>query len=83
MCGRTESEAKALETLTIRTCPSTPTLIAWKHEIQCQDGWVPGGFVDYIVMERLKGITLSSEMIYRLTAERKQSLRLAFKEAYE
>ncbi|KAE8375412.1 hypothetical protein BDV26DRAFT_295063 [Aspergillus bertholletiae] len=80
---RTENEIEALGYLTSSKCPSIPKLIAWKHEIQDRDGCVPGGCVDYIVMEKLKGITLSDIPVYDMTPEQKQILRLAFKKAYK
>ncbi|GAD99140.1 conserved hypothetical protein [Paecilomyces variotii No. 5] len=80
--GQTSREIKALEKLTEAQCPCTPKLIAWKHENQGHDGWVPGGFLDYIVIEKLEGQTLSWELIDSLSNEQQESLRAAFKESY-
>ncbi|KAE8338358.1 hypothetical protein BDV24DRAFT_166383 [Aspergillus arachidicola] len=82
ICGRTELETQALNILTDEECPSTPKLIAWKHEAQDSKWLGTWRLIDYIVMERLQGITLSPDTIDHLTGERKQSLRKAFKEAY-
>lgn len=38
ICGRTKLETQALKTLTNEECPSTPKLIAWKHETQDRNG---------------------------------------------
>ena len=80
--GQTSQEIKALESLTDAKCFCTPKFKAWKHENQNPDGWVPGGFLDYIVMEKLEGRTLSLEFILSLGNEQQRRLRTAFKRSY-
>lgn len=55
-----------------------PEIRAWKHENQDRNDWVPGGFLDYIVMEKLEERTLSPELIDSLSNEQQQILRTAF-----
>ena len=77
----TKREIEALEYLTTVGCSATPALLASKHETQGEDDWVPGGFLDYILMEKLPGVECPywSGCMDRL--ERDQ-LRAAFKEAW-
>ncbi|KAE8150211.1 hypothetical protein BDV25DRAFT_129741 [Aspergillus avenaceus] len=82
ICGRSLQEIKALSALSSAECSSTPRYIASKHENQKPDGWVPGGFVDYVVMEKLEGRTLSEKYIRGLKLEEKIKLRGAFKTSY-
>ncbi|RAK96576.1 uncharacterized protein BO80DRAFT_468499 [Aspergillus ibericus CBS 121593] len=79
ICGRTSQEIEALVALTKTECPCTPKYYASKHTNQSSDGWVPGGFLDYIVMEKLEGVTLSDEYLSDLPRREQQELRNAFK----
>lgn len=74
-------EIRALEHLTKLKCSSTPAIFAWKHETQGDDDWVPGGYLDYILMERLPG---SRPNGFPGSMERKDrdQLRAAFKKAW-
>lgn len=49
----TQKEINGLDLFTKAGCSSTPRLFAWKHEIQGSEDWVPGGFTDYVLMERM------------------------------
>ncbi|PYI07452.1 hypothetical protein BO78DRAFT_89093 [Aspergillus sclerotiicarbonarius CBS 121057] len=82
ICGRTLLEIKALEAMTTAGCSCIPKYITSKHANQKSDGWVPGGFLDYIVMEKLEGITVSEEYLYDLRLEEQEELRQAFKVSY-
>jgi hypothetical protein len=51
---RTASQREiSVKHLTAAGCSSTPALIAWKHDTQGDDDWVTGGYIDYILMEKL------------------------------
>ena len=80
--GQTLREIKALKDLTEAKCFCTPKFRAWKHENQDRNDWVPGGFLDYIVMEKLERRTLSLELIESLSSEQQQRLRTALKKLY-
>ncbi|KKA24170.1 Uncharacterized protein T310_1822 [Rasamsonia emersonii CBS 393.64] len=43
LTGFAASELSALKLLTEKACPSTPTLLDYKHDIQGPEGLVPGG----------------------------------------
>ncbi|KAB8266633.1 hypothetical protein BDV30DRAFT_245065 [Aspergillus minisclerotigenes] len=81
MSEMTQIEIDALRCLTQAGCSSSPALLVWKHETQSNTGWVPGGFVDYILMEKVPG---SKAPDYRQSLPPKERDRLlkAFKAAY-
>ncbi|KAE8154113.1 hypothetical protein BDV25DRAFT_148265 [Aspergillus avenaceus] len=82
ICGRTSQEIDALMALTKAECSCTPKYFASKHTNQTPDDWVPGGFLDYIVMEKMEGVTLSEEYLRELSQREQQELRNAFKSSY-
>ena len=75
-------EIKALEALTLAGCSYTPKYITSKHANQDPNSWVPGGFLDYVVMEKLEGVAVSEEYLDRLRLEEQRDLRNAFKSSY-
>jgi hypothetical protein len=78
---QTEEEVCALKRLTAAGCSSTPTFFAWKHETQGDDGWVPGGYIDYILMERVPG-SRPNYWSQDMDKEERAELRKAFKPAW-
>jgi hypothetical protein len=81
MRSTSQREVSALDYLTKAGCSSTPKLFAWKHETQGDDDWVPGGYIDYILMEKLPGETPGYWSGRMSRAERDQ-LRESFKKAW-
>ncbi|KAF4188604.1 hypothetical protein CNMCM7927_001299 [Aspergillus lentulus] len=81
MRAASQREVSALDYLTKAGCSSTPKLFAWKHETQGNDDWVPGGYIDYILMEKLPGETPGYWSGRMSRAERDQ-LRESFKKAW-
>ncbi|KAL1979309.1 hypothetical protein VTN96DRAFT_6229 [Rasamsonia emersonii] len=77
-----QREVSALEHLTAVGCSSTPALFAWKHETQGDDDWIPGGYIDYILMEKLPG-TSPGYWSGVMKREERDQLRRAFKEAWQ
>ena len=83
MCGRTLLEVRALEALTLATCSCTPKYITSKHGNQVSDGWVPDGLLDYIVMQRVEGISLPRKYLRDLGPMEQDEIRKAFKTSYQ
>ena len=77
----TQDEVKALQMLTQAACSSSPTLLAWKHERQSADMWLPGGYIVYILMNKLPGIRIES--IELLPRQERDELRKSFKDAWQ
>src|SRR4051794_14003128 len=48
-------EIEVLTRLTERGCSASPRLISWTREVQDETMCVPGGYVVYILMEKLPG----------------------------
>ncbi|CAG8922842.1 unnamed protein product [Penicillium salamii] len=51
----TTPEVKALKTLAEHHASFVPSLLAVKEDIQDQDGYVPGGYVVYLLFEKVHG----------------------------
>jgi hypothetical protein len=81
MEGMTANEVPALETLTKAGCSFTPTLYAWKEEKQASEMWVPGGFIAYILMEKLPGT--SPLEFSSLDQKECQEIRESFKQVWK
>ena len=77
----TQNELKALQMLTQAGCSSSPTLLAWKHERQNDDMWLPDGYIVYILMNKLPGIRI--ENIKSLPCQERDELRKSFKDAWQ
>ena len=76
-----ESEIWGLETLTKAGCSSSPSLLAWKKEIQSQDMWIPQGFIVYILMNKLPGMRI--DWIEQLPQQERNDFREGFKRAWQ
>lgn len=74
-------ELKALEQLTRERCSSAPKLLKYKQDRQDRDMSVPGGYIVYILMDRLPGVRLND--FWARDATERQEIRDAFKVAYE
>lgn len=74
------NEIEALTILTQAKCLSSPYLIDSMNRQQT-DGWVPGGYIHYIVMEMLPGVTVCDHYCLMERKERDE-LREAFKKAW-
>lgn len=78
---RAEQEIAALQGLTDANCSATPALLAWKHTVQDDERYVPGGYITYILMERCPGINL--QCLFQLPREERDQIRAAFKKAWQ
>ncbi|KAL1979810.1 hypothetical protein VTN96DRAFT_5096 [Rasamsonia emersonii] len=79
-----QSEFDALQRLTEKRCESTPTLLGYKKDKQDEDGFVPGGYIFYLLMIRLPGIRLGHNiemdaLFWTLPDTTRDDIREAFK----
>ncbi|BCS05375.1 uncharacterized protein AKAW2_81176S [Aspergillus luchuensis] len=74
-------EVEALTLLTKAGCSSTPHLIDWMKRQQTQDEWVPGGYIHFIVMEKVPGVDVSLNFD-TLDRKERDELRAAFKTSF-
>jgi hypothetical protein len=77
----TQNEIEALQILTQAGCSSSPTLLALKQENQSVDMWLPGGYIVYILMNKLPGIHI--DRIESLPRLERDELRKSFKNAWK
>ncbi|KAH8811426.1 hypothetical protein F5884DRAFT_782070 [Xylogone sp. PMI_703] len=73
-------EIKALEALTNAKCSSAPKLLAWKVDKQDWDSWVPGGYLVYVLMEKLPGIIVDD--FFGLDRQERDEMRRCLKRAW-
>lgn len=90
----TEKEISYLRKLTEAGCPAAPKLIAVRQDIQHQpllkagysgeeSIWVPGGYIIYILMEKLPGQDLSDFFLpQNFTLQEREEVREAFCKAF-
>lgn len=76
-------EETALRTLTTLGCESALLLINHKREYQNGHGSVPGGFVVYLMIEQLSGISLNPDQYWTFSDEDRREIREAFEKAYK
>lgn len=75
------NEITALTTLTASNSSSTPSLLSWKQANQDCDAGIPGGYVVYILMEKLPGVR-ADNLLRELGREERDLLRGCFREAW-
>lgn len=75
----TLQEIDALEHLTEMKCSSSPRLLAEMQMEQDETMWIPGGYVDCILMERLPGRAPLD--FWSWPREKRDELRRAFLES--
>ena len=91
----TENEIRFLERLTTANCPASPRLLAVSKDVQKtpilrryndeedQPYWVPGGYIVYILMEKLPGKDLEDFFWpNRYSLQEREEVRQAFREAF-
>lgn len=78
---RAEQEIAALQGLTDANCSSTPYLPSWKHTVQDDERYIPGGYITYILMEKCPGTNL--QYFFHLPRKERDQIRAAFKEAWQ
>lgn len=74
-----ETELETLQNLTRNGCKSVPRLIGYSIEEQPKEGYVPGGYIVYIVMDKVPGRNLFDFGEYPL--EKRDKIRIAFGKA--
>lgn len=53
----TDRELQALQKLKSAGCLYAPEIMGFVHDLQPDDLWVPGGYVDFILLKKLPGVT--------------------------
>ena len=83
----TPPELEAYQALKERNSPNTPKLLAWEQGTQDSSDSVPGGFITWIIFEKVEGIALGDEngdsMYWEQPPETRAKIRKVFLEEYE
>lgn len=82
----TKMEVTALKRLTRMKCSYTPKLLSILRQEQDSTMWVPGGWLIFILMEKVPGVPLdnlwnSTKERPAMTRSQRDEVREAFKEA--
>ncbi|KAJ9224917.1 hypothetical protein DTO169E5_568 [Paecilomyces variotii] len=80
--GLAKKELDALRTFTEKGCASTPKLLGYKEEVQGPQDIVPGGFILYLLMERLPGSCLDEYAFWDLDESERAKVLEKFKTAW-
>lgn len=80
MDNRARKEIDALQSLTEAGCSSTPSLLGWKHTVQNDERYVPGGYITYTLPEKVPGINF--DCFESLPREERDQIREAFISAW-
>ncbi|KAJ9294033.1 hypothetical protein DTO271G3_7161 [Paecilomyces variotii] len=70
-----DNEIDILEQLTEKGCSCTPKLLDYRITRQTKDQYVPGGYIAFILMEKLPGRNLNN--FHTFTLEKRDEVRIA------
>ena len=79
---RKHVEMEALKFLTERQCSVTPRLLGYRVDKQGEHDIVPGGYILYIVWERVNGESLDIRTFWALPHAKREIIRQNFEKAY-
>jgi hypothetical protein len=79
---RNHVELEALKHLTERRCPVTPRLLGYRTDKQDEHDIVPGGYILYLVWEKVRGDSLDIKWFWSLPYNQREKFRKKFQEAY-
>lgn len=77
------AELSALKSLKAMNCEVVPDLLCYQEQVQGQDGIVPGGYITYIVWDKVPGESLSPQTFWNLDLASRQEIRSQFRIVYQ
>ena len=78
----TDDELYFLQLLTDLECSSSPKLISWSQEKQSDNMWVSGGYIVFMLMEKLSGVMIKEQEFWEeYSLEKRDEIRKAFHDA--
>lgn len=84
MRSHIRTEIEALERMKqLEASAPGPQLLAHRRIKQGSKKWVPDGYVHFLLLEKLPGVPLSSEVYWTLSAQERADIRAAFKVSWE
>ncbi|RLL97786.1 hypothetical protein CFD26_106189 [Aspergillus turcosus] len=75
-------ELTTLKALKELECDVVPDLLAYQEGEQGEDSIVPGGYITYVVWDKVPGEPLDAEEFWKLDLGSRQAIRDKFREAY-
>ncbi|KAJ5550784.1 hypothetical protein N7461_005482 [Penicillium sp. DV-2018c] len=76
-------EAKARKEFRRGGCKSVPSLLGYGQSVQGEHGPVPGGYITYLVWEKVPGQVLTPDLFWSLERPNRDLVRRKFRAAYE
>jgi hypothetical protein len=74
----TKCELSNLKFLTEKGCTCTPRLLGYRAAVQADDSWLPGGYVIFILLEQVPGISFNDyQDFWALPREERDQFRKA------
>lgn len=80
---RRHAELVTLKAFKKKRCNVVPKLLCYKEGVQDQDGIVPGGYVTYLVWDKVPGEPLNTQTFWNLDLPSRQAIRAQFRNVYE
>lgn len=78
-----KQEAKARKKFRQGGCKSVPSLLGYGQSVQGEHGPVPGGYITYLVWEKVRGQVLNPELFWSFERPKRDLVRRKFRAAYE
>lgn len=75
-------ELTTLKALNKLECDVVPDLLAYREGRQGDDGIVPGGYITYVVWDKVPGEPLRREEFWKLDPQSRQAIRDKFRETF-
>lgn len=77
------SELMALKRFREGGCTVVPELLGYSETVQSRDGLVPGGYIRYLVWDKVPGESLSRALFWSFETPERDLIRRKFRAAYE
>lgn len=81
--GRVCGEHEAFKVLMRQGCSVVPRFLGYGERTQGQSDRVPGGFIKYVVWEKVPGESLTEELFWSLDLATRDDIRAKFHAAYK
>lgn len=75
-------ELLALKRLKKLGCDVVPDLLGFQEKTQGSDGFVPGGFITYVVWEKVPGAPLDYDEFWEMSDQTRDSIQKKFRDVY-
>ncbi|KAJ9483054.1 hypothetical protein VN97_g10362 [Penicillium thymicola] len=77
------TELTTLKSLQEKGCDVIPRLLGYQCDQQDEDDTVPGGFITYVIWEKVLGESLDIQKFWGYSFSQREEIRLKFREIYK